>query len=88
MVIKMVEINSIKSGKYYFKYDPVPICPQCDKPIKNKDKLFIDGTGTFLKKENIIETEDIGIYHFACLAEHISISFINQNPVSFLPLWL
>ena len=55
------------NGSYWLYFEESYTCSQCNKPINDQDKIFIDGIGTFHKSKRMIELKDVCIYHYDCI---------------------
>lgn len=54
-------------GKYWLKVKGNNICSQCNKPIKDGDKIFVDADGQYHEKLGSIEISNVCIYHYNCI---------------------
>lgn len=58
------------NGNYWLTFEGEDdVCSQCDKPIKEGDKIFVDAEGIYHKNKNMIEISDVSIYHYNCIVE-------------------
>jgi len=58
------------NGKYWLIFaEDDDICSQCEKPIKDGDKIFVDADGVYHKNKSMIEIGDVNIYHYDCIIE-------------------
>ena len=55
------------NGNYWLYFNDSYICSECNKPINDDDKIFIDGIGKFHKSKGMIEMGDVNIYHYKCI---------------------
>ena len=53
------------NGSYWLEASGIDnIYSQCDRPIKDGDKIFIDADGIYHKNKKMIE-----VYHYNCIVE-------------------
>ncbi len=61
------------NGMYWLTYvGDDDICSQCEKPIKEGDKIFVDADGIYHKNKQMIEIGELNIYHYNCIVEAVS----------------
>jgi len=58
------------NGNYWITYDGEDdICSQCEKPIIDGAKIFVDADGIYHKNKQMIEIGGVSIYHYNCIIE-------------------